>query len=404
MYRDKIIMKQYFSETYLLKDNPFSITPSTEDIVWADRSDLFSFIERKIETSISTSPSRIIVNWGEWGSGKTHAMIYFTSNVFRDNFRKKYKSSIDFLSLGIHLPRPVAIGTMGELLYYEIVNAVTFETLQSTLNKIREHLTKKRLTFSEVDTKIREHLKTMTGRSEFASFFSHLTSPLAKRFLFGEKLSIKELRTLGLTRNIESIGDILEMLSLMVKVLTKPFDVLPESYAEIFIWIDENEALREINPKDVFVYRSILRDLLDYASTDLTIFLNFSLTPGEDYSIVEAQLGNALLSRIDENIQLEPIKTQDDCMNYIEQLIQHVRTKKPPNGNVLHPFKRDAVEHIVSEGLEKGWLPRDLNKVLTKALEIGFAENKAVIDKAFINNNREQIFPKISGGSSPKHE
>jgi hypothetical protein len=49
MYRGKITMKQYFSEKYLLKDNPFAITPSIKDIVWADRSDLLSSIERTIK-------------------------------------------------------------------------------------------------------------------------------------------------------------------------------------------------------------------------------------------------------------------------------------------------------------------------------------------------------------------
>jgi hypothetical protein len=324
-------------------------------------------------------------------------MIYFTSDTFRNSFREKRKSSIDFLPLAIHLPRPVAAGTMGELLYYELINAITFETIQNTVDKIRKHLQNEGLPFPEVEKQILNHFKTMTGRAEFAALFNQLKSSLAKRFLFGEKLSVKELRRLGLTRNIESIGDILEMVSLITKLLTTPFKTLPESYAEVFIWIDENEALREINPKDVFVYRSILRDLLDYASADVTVFLNFSLSPGDDYSSVEAQLGSALISRLDDNIYFAPMKTFDDCINYVKQLIQHFRTKKPADNNAFHPFKRDSVDYLLREGLKKGWLPRDLNKILTKTLEVGFTENKTIIDKAFVIKNKEQIFPKSAG-------
>lgn len=402
MYYPKLKMRYYLKEKYFLRDNPFSITPSMREIVWANRVEIRERLEGIIETSLSTSPSRIIINWGDWGSGKTHAMLYFSSELFKKMIQEKVNAKVDFISCPIHLPRPTTAGSMGKLLYQEIVRTITIERLQRVMSLIRKELIDKGYDDLRARKEIEEYLNGLTRRRDFSKIFIRLLGKrlggLERRFLFGESLTSTELRKLDLIREIESVSDMLDAISLITSLLSQPFRNLPEPYLETFIWIDENEALRDISPRDVFIFRSIIRDLLDYAPTDVTVFLNFSLSPGQPYSTVEDELGRAVISRVDENVEFPLMKKTDECLNYVGDLFTHFRTVHKRNR--FFPFTKEAVEYIVTQRIEKGWLPRDLNKAFSKALEIGSIKNRKRIDVDFVKENKDIILPKTPTTSS----
>ncbi len=69
-----------YTELFKLKSNPFRIIPATrpEEIIWAGFPDLKEKFTQRIKRSLNISNSSIILNWGEFGSGKTHAARYFT--------------------------------------------------------------------------------------------------------------------------------------------------------------------------------------------------------------------------------------------------------------------------------------------------------------------------------------
>lgn len=394
-------MRYYLEEKYFLRDNPFSITPSMREIVWANRVEIRERLEGIIETSLSTSPSRIIINWGDWGSGKTHAMLYFSSELFKGLIQEKLNAKFDFISCAIHLPRPTTAGSMGKLLYQEIVRTITIKTLQNVMALIRKELIDKGYDDLQARKEIEEYLNSLTRRREFSKVLIRLLGKrpiLERRFLFGASLTPTELRKLGVIREIESINDMLDAISLITSVLTQPFRDLPEPYLETFIWIDENEALRDISARDVFIFRSIIRDLLDYAPTDITVFLNFSQSPGQPYSTVEDELGRAVISRVDENVEFPYMKKADECLDYVGDLFTHFRTVRKRNR--FFPFTKEAVEYMVTQRIEKGWLPRDLNKAFSKALEIGFIKNRKRIDVDFVKERKDIILPKTPTTSS----
>lgn len=247
---------------------------------------------------------------------------------------------------------------------------------------------------------IEEYLNNFTRRREFSNIFIRLlgkTLELETRFLFGEGLTSIEMRKLGVTGQIESVGDMLDALSLITSVLTQPFRDFSESYLEIFVWIDENEALRDISARDVFIYRSIIRDLLDYAPANVTLLLNFSLSPGQPYSTVEDELGRAVLSRVDENVEFPLIQKANECLDYVSDLLTHFRTSKKQDK--FFPFTKETVDYVVTQRIEKGWVPRDLNKAFSKALEIGLVKNRKRINVDFIKEHKHQILPETPASS-----
>lgn len=401
MYDSRLKMRYHLEEKYFLRDNPFSITPSMKETVWANRTKIRSRLEGIIETSLSTSPSRIIVNWGDWGSGKTHAMLYFSSELFKKRFQEKLNTKIDFISCPIHLPRPTAVGSIGKLLYQEIIRTITVRSLQQVVTLMRKYLIEKGADDLQARKEIEEYLNSFTRRKEFSEVLIRLlgsTTKLETRFLLGEDLTSLELRKLGVTGEIESISDMLDAISTITSLLTQPFKDLPELYSEIFIWIDENEALRDISARDVFIFRSIIRDLLDYAPANITVFLNFSLSPAQPYSTVEDELGRAVMSRVDENVEFTLITKAEECLDYVRDLLAHFRTTK--KRDKYFPFTEETVNYIVAQRIAKGWVPRDLNKAFSKALEIGLVKNRKMIDVGFVRENEHIILPKAPTAGS----
>ena len=67
-------------ETLGLTENPFRLTPplNQKDIHWAGMHEVKESIEKRIKIAMRTQPSRIVLNWGSYGSGKTHAALYFS--------------------------------------------------------------------------------------------------------------------------------------------------------------------------------------------------------------------------------------------------------------------------------------------------------------------------------------
>jgi len=69
-----------FSKQYNLKNNPFRITPATssDDLIWAGFPNIKDKFIKRIKRSIRIPNSSLVLNWGEYGSGKTHAARFFS--------------------------------------------------------------------------------------------------------------------------------------------------------------------------------------------------------------------------------------------------------------------------------------------------------------------------------------
>ena len=68
-----------FEKLFKLKSNPFRMTPAvnSDEIIWAGFPQMKEKFENRIKRSIKMPNSGLILNWGEYGSGKTHAARYF---------------------------------------------------------------------------------------------------------------------------------------------------------------------------------------------------------------------------------------------------------------------------------------------------------------------------------------
>src|ERR1700682_4443797 len=64
----------------LLRANPFDYVtpPNSKDIVWAGMARLKGQFDQLFFEAQTTPSIQVVLNWGAYGSGKTHAVTYFS--------------------------------------------------------------------------------------------------------------------------------------------------------------------------------------------------------------------------------------------------------------------------------------------------------------------------------------
>ena len=195
------------NKDFNLKYNPFqNITPSLEDgnAVWAEMHDIKQKIEKSYSDCLSTNSKQIILNWGQYGGGKTFSAFYLIN---------KNKQSKDSTSIYVRCPKDGSKST--DEFFKSVVDHISFETI---------HLRVKELLSSIGETKLVEYLSAKANR-EYAKAICLLGSDdreikeAMNRFLYSG-LTKTELRKLGLAKDIQTDSDSIKFLSGIISIFT----------------------------------------------------------------------------------------------------------------------------------------------------------------------------------------
>lgn len=117
---------------FKLKDSPFAKTPGVErPVVWAARASLKQELVRTIAGCLMTSPSKIVINHGEWGAGKTHAMRYFMQKDNLKAIAKEAKTKTAF-SISIVCPRKEVLDS----LYLSIIGSIGLDAIRKLVKEV----------------------------------------------------------------------------------------------------------------------------------------------------------------------------------------------------------------------------------------------------------------------------
>ena len=78
-------------DRFKLKENPFRVVPAinSQELIWAGFSDIKSKFETRILKSLQIPNSAIVLNWGDYGSGKTHAARYLCKDTVSQELSDK---------------------------------------------------------------------------------------------------------------------------------------------------------------------------------------------------------------------------------------------------------------------------------------------------------------------------
>lgn len=356
-------------ENYMLKLNPFRTTPASnpEEIIWAGFKDVKKRMENRIKQSIRIPNSSLVLNWGEYGSGKTHAAKFFQKqDVLAD------------LSDGFSLPYPILIyfpqgKEPVKELFIQVIDKLDIEVLREKFRNKYTH---------EVFGQCTDNI--LIQNILHLLFDETVAATQMKAYLYGNAQIKAEFIREGVQRKLESDSDYTEFLAALFSFLTYGKSV----FSCVIFWIDEFENMALLNLANVSKMNNCVRTLMDKAPNNLLIFLNLTQSAMMDVDDLSAYLQEGVLNRIKDRIPL-PTPGTTEVKEYLEDLLNNPICRiGEPQG--FTPFTEDVVDSIIKD--LKGSVPlRKYNEVFSSLLEYAISEEKDVIDNDYYQSIKSEI-------------
>jgi hypothetical protein len=349
-----------------LKDNPFAATPATGRPIWCGMQQLKSDLERRIEISLKTSPSSIVLNWGHYGSGKTHAAKYFTSDQTLQELSASAGSATPPLAFYIGFPR--------------VDRGAVFNLTSSIIGKfgVTDFASKLEQAKTALDASgaglFANLLQEYCDDSELQKIFHKLIEGEPEdqdkigRVLFGNT-SAGDLRDLQIARKPDSVADLCRIVTTAFNLFTYRSNQVAPLHPAIHLWIDEFEDISSLSGKEQDALAAYLRNLMDWCPRHLAIFLNFTLTPVQGLQDLGLYLGEAVQSRIRHKIEFaEPDKPVIKA--YVREMLNAPGLRPQPTQPNDHfgPFEADAIEAVLEAVTPR--TPRRVNEALSFFLDL----------------------------------
>lgn len=363
-----------FEQLFKLKTNPFRMTPAlnSDDIIWAGFPEMKEKFENRIKRSIKMPNSGLILNWGEYGSGKTHAARYFNKVDVLKKIAKEINDSCPY-SLVFLLPKgknPVYD------MFVSIIDKIDLDSIRTKFN------TEQKKIISFIDS----FSDNMHIKSVLKALFTDADVLLIKRYLYGN-LTASELRDLngyGILRNLNSDSDYTKLLSGFFTCLTynKTY------YSSVIIWIDEFEDIAILNNINIDKTNNFLRELLDNTPNNLLLFLNLTQTSLLSFQDLGQYLSEAVRSRIKDRILFD-LPSKDELKLYLKELLNHKIFRTESVDDPLFPFTEELIDSVIDE--LKNVSLRRYNEAFSMLLDIAELDGITPINKEIFEKNKNEI-------------
>jgi len=362
---------------YNLKENPFNLTPSliNQDIKWVGFKKLKGRLTDRIKRSVVMKNSSMVLNWGEYGNGKTHALRYFCSSKvtkkITDGLEKK-----ELLCFDINLPSdkdPIAA------IFIKIIDKLDINDLR---NKVLDN-------YGSITKFLDENFSNQFVKNVVKAILNtnkEISESLIKKFLYNS-ISAKELASLneyGILRAIKNEDDYTSILSALFMAIT----LNKKTYSCLILWIDEFENIVTLNSSNVDKINNFLRNLIDECPNNLLIFINLTQSALVELNDLSEYLYDSVKSRIKERIEFE-FPSQVEFKNYLKELLKFYHIdKKSIGGNKLYPFNEDLINQLL---VESGDITiRNFNEYLSLLLELAIME-KSDINLNLYNKHKDEL-------------
>ena len=356
-------------ENYMLKLNPFRITPASnpDEIIWAGFKDVKTKMENRIKRSIQIRNSSLVLNWGEYGSGKTHAAKFFQK-----------EDILAELSNGFSMPYPVLIyfpqgKEPVKELFIQVVDKLDIEKLRENFKSKNVHEILRQCT----DNILMQNILRLI-------FDETVAATQMKAYLYGNAQINSEFINEGVQRKLVTDSDYTEFLAAIFSFITYRKEV----FSCVIFWIDEFENIALLNLANVTKMNNCIRTLMDKAPNNLLIFLNLTQSAMMDVDDLSAYLQEGVLNRIKDRIPL-PTPGTMEVKEYLKDLLNNPLYRiGEPQG--FAPFTERVVDSIIKDFNESISL-RKYNEVFSSLLECAMSDEIDVIDDNYYQRIKSEI-------------
>lgn len=351
-----------FQETYKLKTNPFRLTPATNptELVWAGFKSIKEKFEKRIERSIRIPNSTLVLNWGEYGSGKTHAARYFNKKDVLQKLSEKAEKSIPYSTV-ISLPKgkePV------KSIYISIIDKLNIEELRGE--------------FSDLNVELKAYIESIGSNIHIqnvlkAIFDSEIPHLEIKKYLYGNMTAteMKSLNQSGILRALKDDIDYSAVMAGLFSCLTYN----KAKYSCVIIWIDEFEDIAVLNNTNIDKTNSFIRELLDNVPNNLLLFLNLTQSALISVEDLGQYVYDSVRSRIKERISFD-LPDPNIFKEYLRELLNYYR--QGADANPYFPFEENVIDKLIQD--LRNVSIRRFNESLSLLLELSDMDKKCPIN------------------------
>lgn len=360
-------------DRFKLKDNPFRVVPAinSHELIWAGFNEIKQKLETRILRSLQIPNSAIVLNWGDYGSGKTHAARYFCKDSVMEGLAQRAGCNKP-LSMMINFPRGKKV--IDEM-YTQIMDKIDIRYLRENI---------------PVDANIADCIKNSTDSVYIQHVLEEVftdrgrTVEQVKAFLYGTDYP-KDLVNVGITRKLSIETDAVDLLSALFNVMTGI-----KIFSAVILWIDEFEDISLQNSNGINAANSFIKILLDKTPNRMLMFINFTLTAIA--SAVESlgdYLQEAVKSRIVQRNELAYPNTAD-MLNYISELMNNeIFRTEAVEENPYTPFEAAVVSQVVAD-LGSVSL-RKYNEAFSRLLDSAAFDDQETITMNYYNAHKDEI-------------
>ncbi|REA58222.1 hypothetical protein DSL64_21690 [Dyadobacter luteus] len=361
------------TESFKLKTNPFRLTPTTnpDELEWAGFKDMKDKFEKRIQRSIRIPNSTLVLNWGEYGSGKTHAARYFNKKDVLEELAKNVERVIPY-SMVISLPKgkePIFS------LYTSVIDKLNIEEIRKL--------------FSDILPSVGEYIALISSnihiqnvlKGIFNSEIDHLD---IKKYLYGN-MSVSDLKSLnrhGILRMLRDDTDYSSLIAGLFSSLT--FD--KKKFSCIILWIDEFEDIAVLNNTSIDKTNNFIREILDNVPNNLLLFLNLTQSALISVEDLGQYIYDSVRSRIKERISFD-LPSQMVFKDYLVELLTLFRDSAADSK--YFPFEENVIDEIIRT--QGNVSLRQFNESLSLLLELSDMDNKCPIDMDVYNEYKDDI-------------
>jgi len=360
-------------EKFQLKTNPFRLTPAinSNELIWAGFSEVKGKIENRIIRSIQVPNSSLILNWGEYGSGKTHAARYFNKASVLQKL-----AGTNSLPFSLDISFPKSKQPIWDI-YTQIVDKLN-------ITELREQLTNKDVKVADIVNSITDNL--FISNVLKLMFDDTVDATLFKGFLYKTTFKDADLKSFakdGVQRMFSTDNDYTEFLAALFSLITYQ----KQAYSCVILWIDEFEDISILNSVNINVVNNFLRTIIDKTPNNLLMFLNLTQSAMMDLSDLSEYLQEAVKNRVKERIELNMPKAID-LKIYLKELLNNPINRDNELDDYF-PFDEQVIDKLIDD-LGAVSLRR-FNEAFSLLLENAAFENKDNIDVTYYENIKDEI-------------
>lgn len=355
-------------DRYKLKDDPFRMVPASEPdkLIWAGFKTIKREFESRIRRSISVSNSSLVLNMGEYGSGKTHAAMYFSKSEILASLTPEGSKT----PLSIKIDFPSSKNVVYDL-FMQIIDNLDFNSIQALLPSVAER--KQAIAALTTNEFVKRILELV---------FCQPVDTDTRSFLYGN-LTATQRKNLGVPRSINFNVDTEQILGAIIAFLTSELG----PYSCVILWIDEFEDVTTLNSVEVKNANGFIRSLMDNTPEHLLLFINFTMSSLSTREDLFMYLQEAVKSRVKQRIEFD-LPSLEDLKEYLKDLLNNPIYREEARDDYF-PFDEDVIDALYNT--VRNVSLRRFNEALSLLLVSANFDEKAVIDMAYFESIKNEI-------------